>query len=56
LVLALPPAGVGLAELASPGLIGRMVGSGIGASLVILALGLQVAGAIAVRRLARISP
>ena len=55
MVLALPPAGIGLAELASPGLLGRMLASGLGASLVIAALGLQAGGALAVRRLARIA-
>ena len=54
MVLGLPPAGMVLAELASPGLLGRMLGSPLGASLVFLALGLQVAGALAVRRLARV--
>jgi tight adherence protein B len=54
LVLALPPAGMGFAELASPGLLGRMLGSQVGALLVIVAVGLQVVGAVAVRRLARI--
>jgi hypothetical protein len=33
-----------------------MLGTQVGAALVILALGLQVLGALAVRRLARISP
>jgi tight adherence protein B len=56
MVLALPPAGMALAELASPGLLGRMLGSQPGASLVILAAGFQAAGALAVRRLARIGP
>lgn len=56
MVLALPPAGVAMAELASPGLVGRMVGSPVGASLILLATGLQVVGALAVRRLARITP
>jgi tight adherence protein B len=55
IVLALPPAGMALAELASPGLLGRMLDSPLGAALVIFALGLQVAGALAVRRLARVS-
>lgn len=56
MVLALPPAGMALAELASPGLLGRMLASQLGASLVILALGFQAAGALAIRRLARIGP
>jgi tight adherence protein B len=55
MVLALPPAGVGLAELASPGLLGRMLGSPLGASLVLAALGLQAIGALAVRRMARVT-
>jgi tight adherence protein B len=56
MVLALPPAGMALAELASPGLLGRMLASQVGASLLILALGFQTAGALAIRRLARIGP
>ena len=56
MVLALPPAGIALAEVASPGLVGRMVGSPIGVSLVIAASALQAVGAVAVRRLARIGP
>ena len=35
MVLALPPAGIAFAEVASPGLVGRMLGSPIGVSLVI---------------------
>jgi tight adherence protein B len=56
MVLALPPAGIAFAEVASPGLVGRMVGSPIGVSLVIAASALQAVGAVAVRRLARIGP
>ena len=56
MVLALPPAGMAFAELASPGLLGRMLASQLGASLVILAFGFQAAGALAIRRLARIGP
>ena len=56
MVLALPPAGIAFAEMASPGLVGRMLGSPIGVSLVIAAGGLQAVGAVAVRRLARIAP
>jgi tight adherence protein B len=56
MVLALPPAGMALAELASPGLVGRMIGSDVGAALVVCALGLQCGGALAVRRLARVTP
>jgi tight adherence protein B len=56
MVLALPPAGIALAEVASPGLIGRMLGSPIGVSLVIAASVLQAVGAVAVKRLARIEP
>jgi tight adherence protein B len=54
IVMALPPAGMVLAELASPGLVGRMFGSPVGAMLVVVASGLQVAGAVIVRRLARV--
>ena len=56
MVLALPPAGIAFAELASPGLVGRMLGSTIGVLPVIAAGGLQAVGAVAVRRLARIGP
>ena len=45
MVLALPPAGIAFAELASPGLVGRMLGSPVGVSLVIAAGGLQAVGA-----------
>jgi len=56
MVLALPPFGVLLSELASPGLLARMLGSPVGMSLVLVALGLQAVGAVFVRRLARIEP
>ena len=56
MVLALPPAGMVLAELASPGLIGRMLGSAIGMTLLALAVALQLGGAVLVRRLARVGP
>jgi tight adherence protein B len=56
LVVALPPVGVALAELASPGLVGRMLGSPLGASFVTAALMLQLMGALAIRRLARMEP
>jgi tight adherence protein B len=56
MVLALPPAGIAFAELASPGLVGRMLGSPVGMSLMIAAGGLQAVGALAVRRLARVAP
>ena len=54
LVVALPPAGLALAELASPGLATRMIGSPLGASLVTAAFALQVVGTLTVRRLARV--
>jgi tight adherence protein B len=56
MVLALPPAGMVLAELASPGLIGRMLGSAIGMTLLALAVALQLGGAVLVRRLTRVGP
>lgn len=56
LVLVMPVAAMVLAELASPGLIGRMLGSGLGATLIAVALGLELGGAILVRRLARLGP
>ena len=57
MVLALPPAGIAFAEVASPGLVGRMLASPIGVSLVIAACVFrQVVGAVAVRWLARIGP
>ena len=49
-------AGIAFAEVASPGLVGRMLGSPFGVSLVIAASALQAVGAVAVRRLARIGP
>jgi tight adherence protein B len=54
MVLVLPPFGVLISELASPGLLARMLGSPVGMSLVVVALGLQAVGAVFVRRLARI--
>jgi tight adherence protein B len=55
IVLALPPAGILLAELASPGLLGRILASPIGAAFIATALGLQALGAVAIRRLARMT-
>ena len=56
MVLLVPPAGMMIAELASPGLIGRMLGSSLGATLVAVALLLQLGGGMLVRRLARVRP
>ena len=56
LVLLVPPAGMAMAELASPGLIGRVLGSSLGATLIGAGLALQVGGGILVRRLARGAP
>jgi tight adherence protein B len=53
MVLALPVCGLAFAELAAPGLVGRMLGSSVGAACLVTALCLQVVGALAVRRLAR---
>jgi tight adherence protein B len=56
LVLLVPPAGMLMAEVASPGLIARMLGSSLGAMLVAAAVGLQLCGGVLVRRLARVEP
>jgi tight adherence protein B len=53
-VLLLPFAGLLLAELATPGIVGRMTGSGAGAWLLAAAGALQLAGTLVVRRLTRL--
>jgi tight adherence protein B len=52
-VVALPVCGIGLGALAAPDLPARMVGSAVGAGLLIIALALQLGGVLAVRRIAR---
>lgn len=52
-VALLPLGGALLAELASPGFVGGMLGSLLTAWLVVLALAMQAVAAVAVRRLAR---
>jgi tight adherence protein B len=54
LVLLLPLFGLLLAELAAPGFAGRMLGSSLSSGLLVVALALQVTGAMLVRRLARV--
>ena len=53
-VLAMPLCVVGLGELASPGTIGRIVGSPLGVWLLGSAAAMQGGGALLVRRLARV--
>jgi tight adherence protein B len=53
-VLLLPLAGMLLAELAAPGVIGRMTGSDAGLWLLGAALVLQLAGVLLIRRLTRL--
>ena len=52
-VVVLPVCGIGLGALAAPDLPARMVGSAVGAGLLIAALALQLGGVLMVRRLAR---
>jgi tight adherence protein B len=53
-VLAMPICLLGLYELLSPGTVGRLAGSSVGASLLGAAVLMQAMGAIIVRRLARV--
>jgi tight adherence protein B len=55
-VLAMPFCLLGLYELLSPGTVGRLAGSPVGASLLGAAVLLQATGAILVRRLASVEP
>jgi tight adherence protein B len=54
-VIGLPVCGIALGELASPGLVGRMVETAAGVGLLAAALILQACGALAIRRLGRAS-
>jgi tight adherence protein B len=56
LVAALPAVGGIVVEVAAPGTLGRTLGSGVGLALILVAAGLQVAGVLAVRRIARVEP
>jgi Flp pilus assembly protein TadB len=47
---------LGLYELLSPGTVGRLVGSAVGAWLLGTAAVMQATGAVLVRRLARVDP
>ena len=53
-VVLLPLGGAGLAELASPGFVGRLASSPLTGMLVGMAIAMQVGAAFAIRRLARI--
>jgi tight adherence protein B len=55
-VLAMPFFVLGLYELLSPGTVGRLVGSAVGAWLLGTAAVMQATGAVLVRRLARVDP
>jgi tight adherence protein B len=52
-VVLLPLGGAGLAELASPGFVGRLAAFPLAAWLVGMAIAMQVAAAFAIRKLAR---
>ena len=52
-VVALPVCGIGLGALAAPDLPARMVGSAVGAGLLITAVALQLGGVLTIRRIAR---
>jgi tight adherence protein B len=52
-VLLLPLAGLMLAELSAPGILGQVVGSPVGAWLLGAATILQLSGMVLIRRLAR---
>lgn len=54
LVVAMPFAAAALLELATPGFIARLLGTFVSAWLIVLAVVLQVVGALAIRRIARI--
>jgi tight adherence protein B len=56
LVGALPVVGAAIAELASPGLLARTLGSGPGPALLVLAGVLYGAGLLAIRRIGRVEP
>ena len=53
LVAGLPAGAAALAELSSPGLIASRLGDPLPATLILLAIGLQVVALLAVRRLTR---
>ena len=55
LVVAMPSGAALFAELLSPGFIDGLLGEPIAAILLILAAGLQLAGFVAIRHLARVS-
>jgi tight adherence protein B len=54
-VLMLPLAGVLLAELSAPGMIGRMIGSPVAAWLLAAAAVFQFSGIVLIRRLTRLA-
>ena len=54
IVLVMPVAAIALGELAAPGSASRVVGSAIGLWLVGIAVAMQVAGAVMVRRISRV--
>ena len=54
MVAALPLLGAALAESASPGLIARSLGHGVGLVILMVSVGLQVAGVVMIRRIAAV--
>ena len=54
MVAALPLLGAALAESASPGLIARSLGHGVGLVILVVSVSLQVAGVVMIRRIAAV--
>jgi len=54
MVAALPLLGAALAESASPGLIARSLGHGVGLAILIVSVALQAAGVLIIRRIAAV--
>ena len=55
MVAALPLLGAALAESASPGLIARSLGHGVGLAILVVSVSLQVAGVVMIRRIAGVN-
>jgi|SRR6187402_2216613 len=55
LVVAMPTGGALFAELLQPGFVGKLLSNPAGAMLLLLAAGLQAAGFVAIRQLARVA-
>jgi tight adherence protein B len=55
LVVAMPSGGAIFAELVQPGFLAKLLGAPVSAAMLVLAVALQLAGFVAIRRISRVA-